>query len=248
MTIHERLLNFARGKGLTHVLRYLKDQGIENYDVLLVGSTATGLCESHSDVDLCLLVEDQALEVIRDQEKWQKGKPNELIIDGIQLHFYGTSLATIEGQFNKQGIFIHYLYSTCLWLAGQKTLYKQLNDLLDQAYEPGKVFESSLDMLKRRAKSLSDVLALSQDPLVQSRFKLEVVTLLIKVLASKDGLSYDHRKRVLETGLRGPVGMSYRTSIEALISWVGSEEKNRAFKTSLYKIIDEVAPLEAGRG
>lgn len=99
MTIQNKLLEFANEIALPYLLNHEDFQPYKaSIDILLVGSSATGLCDEKSDVDICILCNEKVLNEISMKNEWNKGKPSEIIINGIQLHYYATSLENIHNK------------------------------------------------------------------------------------------------------------------------------------------------------
>ena len=108
-SITEKLSRFAYYEGLNYILNLeLIKPYLEDISILLVGSVSTGLCTKHSDVDIALVCSQEIYDELAKDTKWSKGKPTEVMINGIQLHYYAITLNSIENKLKEADE--HYLF------------------------------------------------------------------------------------------------------------------------------------------
>ena len=161
MTIQDKLKKFAFGTGYNYIIEQQKFK--DNFDkicFLLVGSVATGLCSIDSDVDICMLCERETFEKISVDTKWQMGCPTEIIIDGIQLHYYAISTESVIDKINKFDDITFYVYGTATVIGGNSMIFDKITKLINSTDIKTSRFNIAINMLNRRTKALNQVLIL----------------------------------------------------------------------------------------
>lgn len=222
MTIQDKLKQFAYNTAYPYIMqqpnieRYLKD-----ICFLLVGSSATGLCTEHSDVDICLLCKQEVFDDISVDTKWLEGKPTEVIIDGIQLHYYAMSINTVVDKIKSFDDITLYVYSNACVMKDNADIYSDIFILINSDEIKGPRYNKAVDTLTRRRRALEQVLKREQDPILRIRISLELVEHLIVCIALKDDLQFDKRKRLYQTALQGNRGSKLRPQIDKLLLLLG---------------------------
>ncbi len=231
MNIQEKLMGFAKKEALEFILTLDELQIYkEQIDILLVGSTATGLCCEKSDVDICILCEDEILDIISKDNGWNKGKPTELIIDGIQLHYYATSFSEINEKLNDDNDSIHYLYSTGVILYERCDEYNKLKLSLDKLSRNDERDKKIINKLTTRRKALRSVFDHSIDPILRMKMAIEIIELLLVATAAVDKLAYDKRKRIYQTTLKGNLGNKIKKEIDKLVLLISNTSNSKNIK------------------
>ena len=223
-TIKTGLREFAVCQCLPYVLDLPVFQKHKNQlSVLLVGSVATGMCHADSDVDIAVLCDGNTYRLIPKDEKWEKGRPSETKIDGIQLHYYAITYEKIKDRLRQLDDIYLYVYSTAIVLHDPTNAYKaHLGQSISSVPEVRETrLEGKLDMLVRRAAALSGCLR-QQDIIVTARVCLEICTLCLKVCALLDNVGFDPRKRLFTMALKGELGQSLEDRIRGLIYDMGN--------------------------
>lgn len=242
MSTHKKLLRFAYEIALPYILDLEEfDKYREAIDILLVGSTATGLCREESDVDICILCDEAILNQISMQTNWNQGKPSEIIIDGIQLHYYATSQESISNRLDEADESTFYLYNTSILIYEGANEYRKMRSSL-------KLYSKNIDRLKCtqsklivRRRALHSVVGESKDPILRMKIGLEVIELLLCCIAIYDEVAYDKRKRLYQTSLTGMMGQEIKKEIDKLIYLTSkmSDYNDVISSTKFEKIVDQ---------
>jgi predicted nucleotidyltransferase len=196
-TIQDCLLRHARHKCLPYLLGLPELQPyLDEITFILVGSVATGLCTERSDIDIALVCDFSIYDKISIGTEWGANRPSEVLIDGIQLHYYGISFAEIEHRLVEQDDIAIYVYSNAVVLCDPLDGYSRLfgfksdNGLLRKQRIEGK-----LDMALRRLRALNFCIDNEEDVLNIAAICLELIRLLLKIIALLDNVQFDPRKR-----------------------------------------------------
>jgi predicted nucleotidyltransferase len=218
-TIQDCLLRHARHKCLPYLLGLPELQPyLDEITFILVGSVATGLCTERSDIDIALVCDSSIYDEISIGTEWGANRPSEVLIDGIQLHYYGISFAEIEHRLVEQDDIAIYVYGNAVVLRDPLDGYSRLfgfksdNRLLRKQRIEGK-----LDMALRRLRALNFCIDNEEDVLNIAAICLELIRLLLKIIALLDNVQFDPRKRFFKTALTGTLGSSLKNQMHTLI-------------------------------
>ena len=221
MTIQEQLVSFAFDKAYPYILEqpHIRDY-TSGISFILVGSAATGLCTAGSDVDVCLVCSRDVYDVISVGTRWLDGRPTEVVLDGIQLHYYAVSTDNLEKKIAASDGLAMYVYSNALVIDDTAEHYRPILEKIRAALPQR--FECELDMLGRRKRALRTVLTENTDPMTRLELCCELAKRLLTCIALFDGLESDTRKRLYRTALRGPTGKELQPRVDALLALMGS--------------------------
>ncbi|MCH4886297.1 hypothetical protein EZV73_01895 [Acidaminobacter sp. JC074] len=242
MTVQQKLFDFAKKVALPYLLELEALQPYkDDFDILLVGSVATGLCSEKSDVDMCILFNQDIVDEIPILNNWKYGKPSEKIINGKQLHFYATSLDFIHEKLEQFDESVFYLYNTSKHLYKGNGGCRQLKELLELYSSNPERLSISMNKLISRRRALGKIFSDSEDPVLRMEMGLEIIEHLIRTTAQYDQVGYDRRKRLYQTGLQGKMGKSIKGDIDVLISLVShiSDCKNFDASKAFEDIVDQ---------
>jgi predicted nucleotidyltransferase len=242
MIIHEKLLNFAKTKAYSYIMNLdiLKIYN-NNISVLLVGSTATGLCNENSDVDICLLCKDEIFRTISKDTSWINGRPTEINLEKIQLHYYAISIENIESKLIILDDITLYVYSTAISLNDNSGLFEILKVQISDEKLNVRRKEMAINTLVRRRRALNGVLSELDDYVVRIDVMNEIIKHILKVTALKDNIPFDPRKRPYKTGLSGATGYLISENINRAISLISEASyfKNKESIKLFEKYIDD---------
>jgi predicted nucleotidyltransferase len=236
LTIQQKLFNFAKEVAHPYVLQlpfYIEHEN--EISVLLVGSVATGTCTDTSDVDICFLCRDNIFCEISKNTDWAKGRPTEIILDNIQLHYYAINFETLEKKIAEYDDVAFYVYGNAIALNDNAGLFDKIkNNIFNDEIKNGRKHKA-LDMLIRRNRALTQILEIEPDPILRITVGLELIEHLLKVTALSDNAMFDKRKRFYTTALTGNNGMTIKPKIDVLlaclseISLIDNKDKSSAF-------------------
>lgn len=242
MKIQNKLIEFANEIALPYLLDHEDFQPYKtSIDILLVGSSATGLCDEKSDVDICILCSEQILNEISMKKEWNKGKPSEIIINGIQLHYYAASLENIHNKLKDFNESVFYLYQTSILLYQGTDRYKELKESLEIYSNMQERFDHIRNKLKARRRALGSILEYSKDPILRMKIGLEILELLLCATAQYDKVGYDKRKRLYQTSLIGRTGKNIKGDIDILIDLISkiSDHQDKQLSQKFERIVDQ---------
>lgn len=222
MDIQEKLISFALQKAYPYIIvqPVIRDH-LSKISFVLVGSAATGLCNAESDVDICLICDQNTYDVISLGTRWSNGRPTEVIIDGMQLHYYGISKEALNKKIIDLDYQTFYVYSNGIVINDAAGHYKQITDRISAPVLRSQRFRKEFDMLGRRKNALHYVLNSDTDPVVRIELCTELLKRLLICVALFDGRECDSRKRPYRTSLLGPTGISLTPKIDALFALLG---------------------------
>ncbi len=223
MNIQKNLKRFAFSTAYPYIAQQPTIKEFFNsISFLLVGSTATGLCTEHSDVDICLLCPQNVFDIIATDTQWKHGRPTEVIIDGTQLHYYAISFETVIQKIMSFDDITLYVYGTAEEINDNAKLFSEIKKRIasPELKEARKL--RSLDILIRRNRALKQVLLQEKDPICRLRICIELIEHLLSAIALRDDLQFDKRKRLYFTSLKGEHGMMLESKIHTLMSHLGS--------------------------
>lgn len=222
--IQKRLQEFARNQALQYLNTHFKSKDyIGKLSFILVGSAATGLCSSESDVDIAIVCEKEIYDKISNGTGWMEGKPSEEIIDGIQLHYYAIPFDLIEEKFDALDDLYLYVYSNCVILQDADDQFlRRIKTKNSKSPEVRKMrLEGKLDMLLRRSRALELCIKSKEDILVAAEICFEIIKLSLKVAALLDNIDFEPRKRLFYTALSGETGEKVKDKIGGLFYTIG---------------------------
>jgi predicted nucleotidyltransferase len=222
--IQSRLYEFAVSRCLPYLFDLPRLQPyLEQLSFILVGSVATGLCREDSDIDIAIVCDEEFYGVISKDTRWDAGRPTEIMMDGVWLHYYAITFEKIEGRLRELDDVYMYVYSNAIVLRDPQNRYTQrLSKLSSHMPEVRKQqIEGKLDMLLRRSRALGHCLG-EGDPLTTGRVCLEIISLCLKIIALLDDVSFDPRKRLFKTAMRGKMGQQMEGVIRQLFSSLGA--------------------------
>jgi len=214
---------FAREVCLPYLItleRFRDDLDLLSF--MLVGSVATGHDDENSDVDVAVVCERRVYDSISGSADWDRGRPTEEHLDGVQLQYYGISFEQIEKRLSElDDVYLH-VYSNAISLRDPNGQYfERLAPLLAGSPDVRRErVEGKLDMLVRRACAMrqaiqaGDIMSIAQVCLELLRRGLELIALL-------DGVDFDPRKRLFMTALRGELGRELEPVFRRLVSSLG---------------------------
>jgi predicted nucleotidyltransferase len=194
----------------------------DSLSFVLVGSVATGLCDETSDIDIAILCDEATYHLIAEGTSWSTGRPTEVHLDNVQLHYYAVAFKEIRRKLRALDDVYIYVYSTAvtLWDAGDQYA-KRLGDLLaDNPRVRKQRIEGKLDMLIRRSRALRASLA-SGDVICVGQLCFETLVRCLKTTALLDNLPFDPRKRLFRTAIAGPLGQQLEPKLRLLLSTIG---------------------------
>jgi predicted nucleotidyltransferase len=218
-----RLRQFARDVCLPHLTtldRFASHR--DRLSFMLVGSVATGLCDESSDVDIAVVCDQSVYDAISSGTDWDRGRPTEEHLDGVQLQYYGIAFEEIERKLAELDDACLHVYSTAVPLMDADGQYfKRLERLLttNPAVRRERV-EGKLDMLIRRSRALGSAVD-TGDVVSIADVCLEMVRRILAVVALLDDTGFDPRKRLFTTALRGELGRRLEPRIRELLSAIG---------------------------
>ncbi|MBN2363862.1 nucleotidyltransferase domain-containing protein [candidate division WOR-3 bacterium] len=223
----KKIQSFLLEKAKNECLPYLKGlpqfSSFENkLSFLIVGSVASGLCRKNSDIDIAVVSREKIFDEISKNTSWKEGKPSEVMIGEAQLHYYGITLEKIEQKLVELNDFYLYEYSNAIVLEDpSKNFTKKISVLT--AVNPmvrKQRLEGKLDMLIRRNRAIKYSLEL-RDIMSVGKIVFEVMSLALKVIALLDDVSFDPRKRLFNTALKGKIGKSAEDEVRHLFGLIG---------------------------
>lgn len=241
MTIHEKLKQFAFNVAYPYLL---KQPSLEKYldkiTFLLVGSTATGLCTEKSDVDICILCEEDVFNDISKDTNWINGRPTQIVIDGIQLHYYAISTANVLNKIKILDDVTLYVYGTALIMSDPNGLYGPIIKEINNADLKKIRMEKSFDMLISRKRALQEIFESSADSILRIDISVELIKCVLRCIALKDDLQFDSRKRFYQSTLIGQTGTYLKKDMELILSLVGSiyDIKNTEANQKFQELLD----------
>lgn len=223
MSIQEQLISFAFDKAYPYILDqpHIRDYA-PRISFILVGSAATGLCTAESDVDICLVCDQDTYDIISIDTRWLDGRPTQVILDGTQLHYYAISTDSLNNKIADLDDLTLYVYGNALVIDDTAGHYKPISEKIHDSTTLSQRFERELDMLGRRRRSLHYVLTSNTDPMARIEMCTEIVKRLLMCIALFDGHEYDRRKRLYRTALCGPTGNMLQSRIDTLLFLLGT--------------------------
>jgi len=195
---------------------------------MLVGSVATGLCDESSDVDIAVVCEQSVYDAISNGTDWDRGRPTEEDLDGVQLQYYGIAFEEIERKLAGLDDASLHVYSTAIPLMDPDSQYfERLGHLLTTNSQVRKArLEGKLDMLIRRSRALGSAVE-TGDVISIADVCFELIRRSLAVVALLDDTRFDPRKRLFTTALRGELGRSVEPRIRELLSAIGELGETR---------------------
>ena len=251
MSVQEKLKAFAFEKAYPYIIEqpvikeYLSEIGF-----ILVGSSATGLCNEESDVDICLLCTREVYDSISAGTRWNEGRPTEVILDGTQLHYYAVSVEELDSKIADMDERVCYIYGNAIVIKDTADRYKRIADKIHLPEMLKQRFDKEFDMLKRRRGAVQSVLRRDTDPMLRLELGTEIIGRLLKCIALYDGREYEPRKRLYQTALLGPTGILLKSYVDTMISLSGSicqvsnQKEADAFLETLDHCIDFLGKRE----
>jgi len=196
---------------------------LDRLSFVLVGSVATGLAGESSDIDIAIVCDKEIFTAISGEMPWDEGRPSEMRMNGIQLHYYAIMFDSIENKLRELDDVYFYVYGSALILRDPTGRYKLLLDRMDTRVPEVRRqrLEGKLDMLMRRCEALRSSLV-EGDIVTIGRICLELITLCLKVTALLDDIPFDPRKRLFRTALRGRLGKQVESKMYELFSCLGT--------------------------
>lgn len=216
-----RLYNFASTRCIAYLIQ---DPILAPYanrlSVVLVGSVATGLCDDRSDIDIALVCDDQTYGLVSAGTDWASGRPTEVILGGVQLHYYAISLNEIAHRIHDLDDLSIHIYLAGVPLIDPGEQYARLIAGIDKVALHERRLKHARGHLERRLRVLEDDLS-AIDRLALAALLVELTRLVVKTIALIDGVAFDPRKRILATGLSGPLGQRMQPAIMELLADLG---------------------------
>jgi len=246
MNIQEKLIMFAKNIAYPYIQQlpfYIEHEN--NISVLLVGSAATGLCTESSDVDICILCREYIFNEISANTNWNNGKPTEVILNNMQLHFYAISIETIEKKIVEYDDVTFYIYGNTITLNDNANLICKLENLINNDEIKIERKNKAFDLLIRRNKALAQIFEKEPDPISRISVGMEIIEHLLKNVALSDNTMFDKRKRFYYTALTGKNGMLIKPKIDILLAYLSEIsliENNEKSLSYLY-IVNECIDL-----
>jgi len=216
-----RLLAFAKQTALPYLLKQPALQPfVEQLSFVLVGSVATGFCSENSDVDIAIVCESSIYSTLSQGTRWDAGRPTEVFIDGVQLHYYGITFDKIINKMTELSDHYLFIYSHVQLLKDPQNAYR--NRISPFAAQQPNIrkqrIEGKADMLKRRFNVLKLLFERKEDIISIMNLKLELVTRMLKLIALLDNVPFDSRKRLFQTALAGKFGQQLHKQMLELLA------------------------------
>lgn len=223
MSIQKQLISFAFEKAYPYIMEQptIKDY-LSQISFILVGSASTGLCNAESDVDICLICDQNTYDTISAGTRWLDGRPTEVILDGTQLHYYAISTESLNKKIDELDGLTFYVYGNAVVIDDATGQYKKIADKIHDPSLRSQRFGNETEMLGRRKRALQYVLTSDIDPMAKLEICIEIIKRLLICIALHDGREYDTRKRLYRTALLGTTGNLLQPKIDAMISLVGT--------------------------
>ena len=223
MSIQEKLITFAFEKAYPYIIEqaFIKDH-LSKISFILVGSAATGLCKVDSDVDICLICDQGTFESIAVGTRWLNGRPTEVIIDGMQLHYYGISIDSLNKKIADMDNHALYVYRNAIVINDTTGHYKQIADRICNPVLLAERRNHEVEMLRRRKISLHYVLNGDTDPMVRIELCSELLKRLLICIALFDDRECDCWKRTYQTALLGNAGMELAPKVDEMFALLGA--------------------------
>jgi hypothetical protein len=241
MSIQKQLISFAFEKAYPYIIEQptIKDF-LSQISFILVGSAATGLCSAESDVDICLICDQNTYDTISVGTRWLDGRPTEVILDGIQLHYYAISTESLNRKIAELDGLTFYVYGNVVVIDDATGQYKQIADKIHDPSLLPQRFGNELEMLRRRKRALHYVLNSDIDPMARLEICTEIIKRLLICIALYDGREYDSRKRLYCTALLGTTGNLLQSKIDKMISLLGTacKTENTMAATEFLELFD----------
>jgi len=222
--IQARLLKFAESKCLPYLLERPEfNDYLEKLSFVLVGSVPTGFCNENSDIDIAIVCNEETYKSISSNTAWDKGKPSEVYLDNIQLHYYAITFNRIEDRLKELDDIYLYVYGNCIILKEPNNQYtERFKGLFPYISEVRKQrLEGKLDMLLRRYRGFKSAFN-EIDILMIARICLELITLCLKTIALLDNVPFDPRKRLFNMALSGNLGCQLDSKMRQLFCELGN--------------------------
>ena len=222
MSIQEKLISFAFNKAYPYITKQpvIKDH-LSKISFILVGSAATGLCNDESDVDICLICDQETFDTISVGTRWLNGSPTEVIIDGTQLHFYGISTENLNRKISDLDYQTFYVYANAIVINDAAGQYKHIEEMICNPDLQSQRLTSEVDMLGRRKNALHYVLNSDTDPMVRIELCVELLKRMLICVALFDGRECDSRTRPYRTALLGSTGIELTPKIDEMFTLLG---------------------------
>ncbi len=241
MSIQKQLISFAFDKAYPYIIEQptIKNN-LSQISFILVGSAATGLCNAGSDVDICLICDQDTYDTISVGTRWLDGRPTEVILDGTQLHYYAISTESIYRKIAELDGHTFYVYGNAIVIDDTTGQYKLIADKIHDPLLLSKRFESEIEMLGRRKRALHYVLNNDIDPMARLEICSEIIKRLLICIALYNGRECDSRKRLYRTALLGTTGIMLQSKIDAMISLIGTacRTENTLAATEFLELFD----------
>ena len=223
VSVQEKLIAFAFEKAYPYIIEQpVIKEYLSGIGFILVGSSATGLCNEESDVDICMLCNQEVYDSISVGTRWKEGRPTEVILDGIQLHYYAVNIKEIVEKIADMDERACYVYGNAIVIKDIADRYKYIAEKIHSPELLNHRFDKEYDMLKRRQGAVKSVLCRDTDPMSRLRLGAEIIERLLKCIALNDGREYDPRKRLYRTALIGTTGSILKPYVDTMISLSGS--------------------------
>lgn len=222
MSIQKELISFAFEKAYPYIRELpLINDYLAQISFILVGSAATGLCNADSDVDICLICNQQTFDIISEGTRWVNGRPTEVILDGRQLHYYAVSTDNLNKKIAEMDELALYVYGNAIIIDDATGQYKRIAEMIHDSSLLSRRFDNEKDMLERRRRALHYVMKNNTDPMVRMEIGMEVMSRLLRCIALFDGRDFDSRKRFYQTALLGPTGKALKPKVDAMFLVLG---------------------------
>lgn len=241
MSIQKQLISFAFEKAYPYIMEQptIKDY-LPQISFILVGSAATGLCNADSDVDICLICDQNTYNIISVGTKWLIGRPTEVILDEIQLHYYAISVDDLDKKIAEMDSLALYVYGNAVIIDDTNGQYKRIAEKIHNPALLSQRFQNEIDMLGRRKRALHYVLNSDTDPMARIEICTEIMKRLLICIALFDGMECDIRKRLYRTALIGNTGNVLKHKIDTMFSLVGTacKTENNIAATEFLELFD----------
>ena len=220
MTIHEKLLNFAREVAYPYLSNMPCIVGYKDkISILLVGSVAKGLCTETSDVDLCFLCRPRVWEAITQNGKIMCGAPPPTVeIENTMIQYWAMTPEFISARVAEYDEIILDTYGNAIVLNDNLGLYGEVKNIIFNDEPKSKRKEVAVGSLLLKNEELKQFFKTSSDPVMRIKIGFEVIELLLKATALSDNILYDGRKRLYITALSGDTGKKLSDKIDKLIN------------------------------
>ncbi len=219
MDIRDQFISFARYLACPYVtnLDAVKPY-VNSISVVLVGSVASGICNSQSNVDLCILCSRDTYNLIYPNVEWNAGKYVEMAISGVKTRYYLEIVDNVLEGLNKLDDLTYYLYTSAIPLDDISGAFKQIQKYIAEQKLVERHQKHVYNHMLKRRRSLSSYLDEYRDPFGRLMSAQDALRCLIRGISVYDNVPFDPKKHPYETALSGQTGKYLKPCIDELLN------------------------------